>query len=142
MAQKGTQIVGQSCTVTKGTNKGKTGTYTRDDDGNIWCGGDWGGTECGTDRCNKDAKAQVRVFEYVDANGMLVQEVEGMGIFQYNAIIDVSTGEGWKISALPISSTSLTDLQKSGSKVVRRAAELLESHLRGQDGSGCGQDKY
>jgi hypothetical protein len=40
---------GGKCKVTKGPNKGKTGTYS--DDG--WCEGDWGGTECGdsNDKC-------------------------------------------------------------------------------------------
>ena len=42
---------GDKCKVTKGSNKGKTGTYG--DDG--WCEGDWGGTECGTDKCQKAA---------------------------------------------------------------------------------------
>ena len=42
--------VGGKCTVTSGANKGKTGTYTRDEYGNIWCEGRWGGTQCAT-RC-------------------------------------------------------------------------------------------
>ena len=44
---------GGSCTVTSGSNKGKTGTYT---DGGTWCEGDWGGTECkdqqGNSKCS------------------------------------------------------------------------------------------
>ena len=43
MAQKGEPVVGAACTVTSGPNKGKSGTYTRDEDGAIWCEGDWGG---------------------------------------------------------------------------------------------------
>jgi hypothetical protein len=33
---------GGKCKVVSGPNKGKTGTY----DGEGWCTGDWGGTEC------------------------------------------------------------------------------------------------
>jgi hypothetical protein len=136
MAQKGKPIVGQACTVTKGPNKGQKGKYTRDDEGNIWCEGEWGGTECGGDRCEV-AKAQVSLFEYVDANGRLVHEVdglfdvEGLGIFQCNAIIDAVTGESRKITAVPIVATSLTALRESGSEVERRAAQVLESHFKG-----------
>ena len=42
--------VGGKCTVTSGANAGKSGTYTRDEYGNIWCEGSWGGTQCAT-RC-------------------------------------------------------------------------------------------
>ena len=139
MDTKGKVIVGQACTVTKGPNKGKKGTYTRDSEGRIWCEGDWGATECGSDRCSA-GKAQVSVFDYVDANGTLVHEidglfdVEGLGIFQCNAIIDAATGEGRKISAIPIAATSLTALRKSESEIERRAADVIESHLRGKSG--------
>jgi hypothetical protein len=137
MAEKGKPVVGQACTVNSGPNKGKTGTYTRDEEGNIWCEGSWGGTQCGSGKC-ADAKAQVSVFEYVDATGTLVHEVdglvqvEGLGIFQCNAVIDAATGEGRKITAVPMAATSLTALRGSGSEVERRAADVLESHLRGK----------
>ncbi|MFW7381302.1 MAG: hypothetical protein ACOH5I_20980 [Oligoflexus sp.] len=38
-----------ACKVVSGPNKGKTGTY----DGEGWCTGDWGGTEC-QDSSGKD----------------------------------------------------------------------------------------
>ena len=139
MAKKGTPVAGQSCTVTDGPNKGKSGTYTRDDDGSVWCEGDWGGTECGSGKC-ADAKVQISVFEYVDAGGTLVHEVdglfevEGLGIFHGNAIINAATGESRKVTAVPIAAISLTALRESGSEVEHRAADVLESHLRGQSG--------
>lgn len=40
--QGGTGAAGGKCKVVSGPNKGKTGTY----DGEGWCTGDWGGTEC------------------------------------------------------------------------------------------------
>jgi len=47
------------CEVTGGPNKGKTGTY----DGEGWCVGDWGGTECkgsdGTSKCKDLAKVVI-----------------------------------------------------------------------------------
>ncbi|MPY95135.1 MAG: hypothetical protein GEV08_19385 [Acidimicrobiia bacterium] len=48
--QQGGQT-GGACTVTDGLNKGKKGTYTTDDEGNTWCEGSWGGTECGSTKC-------------------------------------------------------------------------------------------
>ncbi len=44
--------IGGTCKVTSGPNKGKTGKYTQDSDGSIWCSGSWGGTECGTGKCS------------------------------------------------------------------------------------------
>lgn len=47
------------CEVTSGPNKGKTGTY----DGEGWCVGDWGGTECtgsdGASKCKDLAKVVI-----------------------------------------------------------------------------------
>lgn len=136
MAQKGTPIEGQACEVTSGPNKGKKGKYTRDDEGNLWCESDWGGTQCNTGKC-KDAKAQVSIFEYVATDGTVVNEVgglfevEGRGIFDCNAIINADTGETRKISAVPIASTSLKDVRESESEIERRVAGLIESHLEG-----------
>jgi hypothetical protein len=138
MAQKGTPIEGQSCTVTEGPNKGKKGTYTRDDEGNLWCEGDWGGTECTDSKC-EDAKVQVGIFEYIDDSGTLVHEVdglvdvEGLGVFQVTAIMDAATGAGRKTTAVPIAATSLTALRESGLEVERRAADVIEAHLKGQN---------
>ncbi len=55
----GNGAVGGKCEVTSGPNKGKTGTY----DGEGWCTGDWGGTECkaldGGNRCKDIAKVVI-----------------------------------------------------------------------------------
>lgn len=40
--QGGAGAAGGKCKVVSGPNAGKTGTY----DGEGWCTGDWGGTEC------------------------------------------------------------------------------------------------
>jgi sugar lactone lactonase YvrE len=48
MAKKGGDLAGTACKVTDGPNKGQTGTYTVDEDGNLWCEGSWGGTQCAT----------------------------------------------------------------------------------------------
>ena len=45
--------VGKSCKVTSGSNKGSSGTYTEDEYGNLWCEGDWGGTECSDGKDNQ-----------------------------------------------------------------------------------------
>ena len=51
----GSSSSGGACTVTAGTNKGKTGTYTTEaGTGHTWCEGSWGGTDCTGGRC-KDA---------------------------------------------------------------------------------------
>jgi hypothetical protein len=139
MVQKGAGKEGTKCTVTSGPNKGKEGTYTVDEDGSLWCEGDWGGTECGSDKC-KNAKAGVKVFEYENVNGTLVQEVDGifdvqgLGVFHGNVIIDATTGKSLKTTAIPIAAVSLGDLRKSASEVEGHAAEALESYLRRQQG--------
>jgi hypothetical protein len=136
MVQKGEATEGAKCTVTSGPNKGKEGTYTVDEDGNLWCEGDWGGTECGSDKC-KSAKGGVKVFEYDNVNGTHVQEVDGFfdvqgrAVFHGNVILDAATGKSLKTTAIPIASVSLEDL-KSASEVEGRAAEALESYLRRQ----------
>jgi hypothetical protein len=133
--QKGTATEGAACKVTSGPNKGKTGTYTRDDDGSLWCEGTWGGTECTGDKCS-DARAGVGVFESVDHGGNLVYEVagvvevEGVGVFDCVAAIDAASGEGRSVTALPIAGTPLDDLRKSRSKVERMAGEAIAAHLK------------
>jgi hypothetical protein len=50
---------GGSCTVTSGTNAGKTGTYTVEEGtGHTWCEGSWGGTDCTGGRC-KDGTSKL-----------------------------------------------------------------------------------
>jgi hypothetical protein len=133
--QKGnTDVVGQSCTVTSGPNKGKKGTYTRDDDGNLWCEGDWGGTECDGGKC-KDAAAKVSVFEFLDDTGQLVYQVEGLvendrgNIFHVTATIDAASGESRAVAALPIAATPLSELRKSKSKLEQTVGNAIRSKL-------------
>ena len=57
-AAPGGATVGGKCTVTAGANKGKSGTYTRDEYGNLWCEGRWGGTQCAT-RCKNGLLAKL-----------------------------------------------------------------------------------
>jgi hypothetical protein len=68
---------GGKCKVTKGPNKGKTGTYS--DDG--WCEGDWGGTECGTDKCEDVASGSTNlgVVAIYDGNLTKVMKRGGLG---------------------------------------------------------------
>jgi hypothetical protein len=139
MVQKGGATEGAKCKVTSGPNKGKEGTYTVDENGKIWCEGDWGGTECGSNKCT-DARGGVKVFEYENVDGTLVQEVDGMfdvqgqGVFHGNVILEATTGKSLKTTAIRIAAVSLGDLRKSGSEVEGRAAEALESYLRKQQG--------
>lgn len=139
MVQKGTPTEGAKCKVTSGPNKGKEGTYTVDENGNMWCEGPWGGTECGENKCTS-AKAEVQVFEYENIDGTLVHEVDGMfevqglGVVHGNVILDAATGKTLKTTAIPIAAVSLGDLRKSGSEVEGRAAEALESYLGRQQG--------
>jgi hypothetical protein len=54
---------GKACTVSSGSNAGKSGTYTVEEGtGSLWCEGSWGGTECtGSDKCKDAARIVVRV---------------------------------------------------------------------------------
>lgn len=54
---------GKACTVSSGSNAGKSGTYTVEEGtGSLWCEGSWGGTECtGSDKCKDAARLVVRV---------------------------------------------------------------------------------
>jgi len=139
MAKKGTPIVGQACTVASGPNKGKKGTYTRDDEGNIWCEGDWGGTQCSGSKCS-DARAQASVFEYADVDGVLVYEVDGLvqteghDIVQYNAVFEAASGKSRKVKTVPVAATPIAALFKSESEVERNVAQLLDAHLKGESG--------
>ncbi len=58
-ANNGGGTAGGKCEVTSGPNKGKTGTY----DGEGWCTGSWGGTECkaldGSSKCKDIAKSVI-----------------------------------------------------------------------------------
>jgi len=137
MAIKKDDKVGGSCTVTSGPNKGKKGKYTRDNAGNLWCEGSWGGTQC-VSKC-KSELAHTSVYEYEDANGTFVHEVvgifevEGIGVIQSSVIMDAATGKSLDISTTPVTVPSLADIQKSGSEVECRAANAIEAHLKCQN---------
>lgn len=46
---------GGKCKVVKGSNKGKTGTFS---DNGQWCEGDWGGTECKDSQGNSNGNCE------------------------------------------------------------------------------------
>ncbi len=132
--QKGTQVPGQKCTVTSGPNKGKSGTYTTDEEGNTWCEGDWGGTQCGENKC-KDAKSAPTIFDTI-VDGKNVVEVEGFysaddqRLFWYQGAIDVATGERLRAVAIPVSGTTSADLQSSDSEADRVVASVVEPLIK------------
>jgi hypothetical protein len=132
-AQKGS-TVGGACTVTSGPNKGKTGTYTRDEEGNLWCEGPWGGTQC-AEKCT-DANVSLTVFESVDAatdqvvfeiEGLI--EVEGRGIFLCSAKIDPTSGAGRDVVAVRSPVIPLSSLRESPDKLDRMVADVVGSHI-------------
>jgi hypothetical protein len=139
MAKKGAEVAGQACTVAEGPNKGKKGTFTVDENGSVWCEGDWGGTECGETKCGASA-AQVSVFESIDADGLVVFEIEGLievegvGIFHSQATIDAATQTSRNVVAIPIAATPLADLRQSESEVERMMADVIGSHVEGKGG--------
>lgn len=53
---------GGACKVTSGTHAGKTGTYETDDDGVVWCSGDWGSTDCSKGACTSASIVRPRVY--------------------------------------------------------------------------------
>jgi hypothetical protein len=141
MAQKGSGGIGQACVVTEGPNKGKAGTYTVDDEGNLWCEGPWGGTQCAT-RC-ADSAARAVVYEHVDASdGRVTYEIEGfyeidgVGVFHCTARIDPASGSSENVTAIPVTAISVTELTKSRSKLDRLTAAAIESHVKTVIGRG------
>jgi hypothetical protein len=72
---------GDTCTVTSGPNKGKTGTYGSDG----WCEGDWGGTECGKTKCKIAANSAAIVNAGTTApargNGAAQFKLKRMSVF-------------------------------------------------------------
>jgi hypothetical protein len=145
MAQKDVGVtVGGPCTVTSGPNNGKTGTYTVDDDGAVWCEGDWGGTQCEGSKCKDAAKRHGTILEHPDANGQLIYEVDGMyeiegkGVFRFRAKLDAATGASRDVAAVPVSVTRLSTLQKSGSDLDAMLAEAISSHMNIEGRTGAG----
>jgi hypothetical protein len=127
-------VEGGACVVTEGPNAGKTGTYTIDEEGNVWCEGPWGGTQCATSKC-RDGLTELTVFDYEDDDGQFVYETDGLfevtgvGVFRCRARIDASTGESRIVEAIPIPVHSLAELRRSESDVTRNLASVIESHL-------------
>ena len=134
MPQANTPVAGASCTVTSGTHKGKTGTYSRDDDGVLWCDVEGGSTDCTKGAC-KDGKARLQIRDFAGINGLESFEVNGFvevpgkGIFDVSAIIDASNGKASKLSAVPLSPVSLESLQRAETDAERYAAAALTRHL-------------
>lgn len=134
MAQNNTPVVGGSCTVTEGTHKGKKGTYSRDDDGVLWCDVDGGSTDCTGGKC-ADARANLHVRDFADASGVGVYEVTGLvevpgrGIFDVSTLIEADTGRERRVSVVPVAAVRLDSLRKSSSDAERHAAAVLERHF-------------
>ena len=136
MAQKGTKpVVGQACVVTKGTNKGKKGKYTKDIYGDLYCEGDWGATGCKKGGCKPAAKQSVSVFEYETPDGTSVSEVEGVvegangSLLFATVVVDAVTGATRNVSAIPIRGVPVEDLCDSESDIERCAGRILADHL-------------
>lgn len=141
MAHNNTPVVGGSCTVISGTHKGKTGTYSRDDDGVLWCDVDGGSTDCSNGAC-ADGKAKLQVRDFADKSGAGVYEVSGLvevpgkGVFDVSAIIEASTGKEIRVSAVPVTAVSLESLhQAAASDAERYVAAALARHFEGAKGS-------
>lgn len=134
MPQANTPVAGSSCTVTSGTHKGKTGTYSRDDDGVLWCDVDGGSTDCTNGAC-KDGKAKLQVRDFAGADGLDSFEVNGLvevpgkGIFDVSAIIDARSGKATKMSAVSLSPVPLESLQTASTEAERHAAAALMRHF-------------
>lgn len=60
---------GGKCKVVSGPNKGRTGTY----DGEGWCTGDWGGTECQDSSGRDNGKCK-------DAKKLVIATPIGVGV--------------------------------------------------------------
>lgn len=134
MAKKGTDLIGAACKVTDGPNKGKTGTYTVDDEGNLWCEGDWGGTQCGT-KCT-DAAANVgQVFDYVSTGGGVKFETDGLfsnaagEVFHVKAELDAKTKNATRMAIAQVIPTPISSLQKAKSALDRALGEAIEAQL-------------
>ena len=56
-SSSGASKIGKACTITKGPNAGKKGTYTRSDWGELWCEGSFGGSSCKAGGCKDASKA-------------------------------------------------------------------------------------
>lgn len=137
MTQNNTPVAGATCTVTEGTHKGKTGTYSRDDDGVLWCDVAGGSTDCSKGAC-KDGKAKIQVRDFVGATGLGMYEVSGLvevpgkGIFDVSAIIDAKNGKESRVSAVAVTPVPLESLHKDKGDAERYAAAALTRYFDGR----------
>ncbi|HKU75717.1 MAG TPA: hypothetical protein VJR02_17525 [Pyrinomonadaceae bacterium] len=134
MAKKGKDLTGTACTVTSGPNKGKTGTYTTDEDGNLWCEGTWGGTQCAT-KCADAAVENVgQVFDY--GSGGVKHEYDGLfsneagEVFHVQAVLDGKSRKPTRLAVARVLPTPLSFLQKSQSVVDRALGGAIEARLK------------
>jgi hypothetical protein len=133
MAKKGKDLAGTACTVTDGANKGKSGTYTVDEDGNLWCEGTWGGTQCAT-KCSDAALSggEVQVF---DNGGVVTHEYEGLysndsgEVFHVKAILDPKRKKQNRIAVARVLPTPLSSLRKSKSAIDRVLGVAIDKQI-------------
>lgn len=131
MAKKGTDLVGTACTVTDGPNKGQSGTYTVDEEGNLWCEGPWGGTQCAT-KCADAALSGGQVF---DTGGVVTHEYDGFftndagEVFHVKAVVNAKSKKASQFAVARVLPTPLSSLRKSKSAVDRALGGAIEARL-------------
>ena len=133
MAKKGTDLVGTACKVTDGPNKGQTGTYTVDEDGNLWCEGSWGGTQCAT-KCTDAAASVGQVFDHGSTGGV-THEYDGLfsndagEVFHVKAVLDTKSKKQTRLAVARVLPTPLSSLRKSKSEIDRALGSAIEARL-------------
>lgn len=134
MAKKGTDVAGTACTVTDGPNKGKSGTYTVDEEGNLWCEGSWGGTQCAT-KCADAAVSVGQVFDHAGTGGGVTHEYDGFfsngagEVFHVNAVLDAKSKKATRLAVARVLPVPLSSLRKSKSAVDRALRSAVEARL-------------
>ncbi len=134
MAKKGSDLVGTACAVTDGPNKGKTGTYTVDEEGNLWCEGDWGGTQCAT-KCTSAATSVGQLYDYASTGGDVRYEADGLftnaagDVFHVQAELDAKTKKTIRVVTAKVLPTPISSLKKSKSALDRALGAAIESQL-------------
>lgn len=132
MAKKGVDLVGTACTVTDGDNKGQTGTYTVDEEGNLWCEGSWGGTQCATKCADAALSGGGQVF---DNGGVVTHEYDGLftndsgEVFHVKAVLDAKRKKPTRLAVARVLPTPLSSLRKSKSAVDRALGGAIEARL-------------
>jgi hypothetical protein len=131
-------VIGGACVVNSGPNKGKKGTYTVDENGQLWCEGPWGGTECGDGKC-ADARPGLPLYDRVDiVTGERMLEVQGSvqvedgEVVHVRAIFGEDHSVARQITIVTIPLTQLSALRDSEAKVDRVIARAIDSR-RGRD---------